>query len=247
MNYSDYIIYADESGGPNPTPVDPNYPVFVLNFCVFRKDRYADSVLPAVSAFKFEHFGHDDVVLHENVIRFRRQPFVFLRDERKRDTFMAGLAQIVRDTDFTIIAAVVDKRQMAHRYVGAQNVYELALGTCIERLHDFLTDRGQHGRITHVVIESRGKGGDNELEHALRRIRAGINSADDAKTGLEIRFADKKSNLAGLQVADLTARPIGRHVIEPNQSDRAWTSLKPKLMQSSKGNIDGWGLTILPK
>ena len=79
MRYSDYIIYADESGGPNLTPVDPNYPVFVLNSRVFRKDRYADSVLPAVSAFKFEHFGHDMVVLHERDTRHRNPPFALLR------------------------------------------------------------------------------------------------------------------------------------------------------------------------
>ena len=36
--YSDYIVFADESGDPNPASVDANYPVFVLNFCVFRKD-----------------------------------------------------------------------------------------------------------------------------------------------------------------------------------------------------------------
>ncbi len=55
--YSKYIIYADESGDPNPAAVDPNYPVFVLNLCVFRKDNYAVSVLPVVTAFKLAHFG----------------------------------------------------------------------------------------------------------------------------------------------------------------------------------------------
>ena len=92
--FSDYIIYADESGDPNPVSVDPNYPVFVLNFCVFRKHDYAASVLPAVAAvaaFKFEHFGHDAVVLHENDIHMRRPPFVFLRDEQRRSLFMDRL------------------------------------------------------------------------------------------------------------------------------------------------------------
>ena len=102
--YSDYIIYSDESGDPNPASPDANYPVFVLNFCVFRKDHYAASVLPAVAAFKFEHFGHDDVVLHENEIRRHRWPFVFSRDEQKRERFMAGITQIIQDADFTIIA-----------------------------------------------------------------------------------------------------------------------------------------------
>jgi len=89
--YSDYIIYADESGDPNPASPDTNYPVFVLNFCVFRKDHYAASVLPALAAFKFEHFGHDTVVLHENEICPQRPPFTFLRDEQARTSFMAGL------------------------------------------------------------------------------------------------------------------------------------------------------------
>ena len=90
VGFSGYIIYADESGDPNPASVDPNYPVFVLNFCVFRKDNYAESVLPAVSAFKFTHFGHDMEVLHENEIRLQKPPFVFLRDEQKREPFMDG-------------------------------------------------------------------------------------------------------------------------------------------------------------
>ena len=99
MRYSDYIVYADESGDPNPAVVDPNYPVFVLNFCVFRKDVYADAVLPAVAAFKFTHFGHDMAVLHENEIRLQKPPFVFLRDERKRELFIEGMAQIIREVD----------------------------------------------------------------------------------------------------------------------------------------------------
>ena len=64
MRYSDFIIYADESGDHNIANPAPNYPVFVLNCCVFRKASYAMSVLPAMTAFKFAHFGHDDVVLH---------------------------------------------------------------------------------------------------------------------------------------------------------------------------------------
>lgn len=246
VRYSDYIIYADESGDPNPASVDRNYSVFVLNFCVFRKDDYAASALPAVAAFKFAHFGHDMVVLHENEIRLQKPPFVFLRDERKRDLFMEGMARIIREVDFTIIAVVVDKRRLGYRYVLATEVYELALGACIERLHRFLGARGEGNRMAHIVIESRGKGGDGELENAFQRIRHGKNPEDKTKTGLEIRFADKKANSTGLQIADLTARPIGVHFIKPEQSNRAWDSLQPKLLRSPKGDVDGWGLTMLP-
>ena len=247
MSYSDYIIYADESGDPNPASIDDNYPVFVLNFCVFRKDHYAASVLPAVAAFKFQHFGHDDVVLHENEIRRHRWPFVFSRDEQKRERFMEGITQIIQDADFTIIAAVLDKRQLPHRFVPASEVYELVLEACIGSLHGFLEACGEGDRMTHIVIESRGKRGDSELEIAFQRIQYDKSAGDEAKTGLEIIFADKKTNSTGLQIADLTARPIGLRFINPEQSNRAWNAVEPKLFRSPQGSVNGWGLTILPE
>ena len=109
MRYSDYIIYADESGDPNPASVDANYPVFVLNFCVFRKDHYAGSVLPAVAAFKFAHFGHDAVVLHEQDIYRGKAPFDFDGDSGERTTFKHNLDTLIAGLDFGIISTVIDK------------------------------------------------------------------------------------------------------------------------------------------
>lgn len=243
MRYSDYIIYADESGDPNPATVDLNYPVFVLNFCVFRKDAYATSVLPAVAEFKFQHFGHDMVVLHENEIHLQRPPFVFLRDEQRRALFMARLGRLIRQADFTIIAAAIDKRRLEKPH----DLYEIALRKCMERTHGFLANLGERKRTTHIIIESRGSKEDRQLTEAFRRIRHGENPSGQALPSLDIVFADKKANSAGLQIADLTARPIGRHFIDPEQPNRAWDSLEPKLLRSPQGDVDGWGLTILPK
>ena len=77
--FSDYIIYADESGDHSLTKIDPVYPVFVLCLCVFRKRDYVRHTVPAVQRLKFKWFGHDTVVLHENDIRKQRGPFVILR------------------------------------------------------------------------------------------------------------------------------------------------------------------------
>lgn len=241
--YSDYIIYADESGDPNLTSIDADYPVFVLNFCVFHKDDYAKSVLPAVAAFKFEHFGHDGVVLHENEIRLQRTPFVFLRDEQQRALFMAKLDRLIRQADFTIIAAVVDKRRLEQPH----DPYEIALRNCMERTCGFLGNLGECKRTTHIIIESRGNKEDRQLTEAFRRIRHGENPSGQTLPSLDIEFADKKANSAGLQIADLTARPIGRHFIDPEQSNRAWDAIEPKLLRSPQGDVDGWGLTISPK
>ncbi len=245
--YSDYIIYADESGDPNPTSVDPNYPVFVINFCVFRKDHYASWVLPAVASFKFDYFGHDMVVLHENEIRLQRPPFTFLRDEQTQTRFMARLDQLIEAAEFTMIAAVLDKRQLSNLNYSTADPYGLAFNVCIERLHTYLESVGHQQLSTHVIIESRGTKEDRQFESAFRHVRDSNSSLHQAVPGLSIEFADKKTNSVGLQIADLTARPIGRHFIDPEQANRAWDTIEPKILRSQQGGMNDWGLTILPK
>ena len=242
--YSDYIIYADESGDPNPASVDPNYPVFVLNFCVFRKDVYTASVLPAVTAFKFAHFGHDAVVLHENEIRLQRPPFTFLRDGQAQARFMAGLDRLIREVDFTIIAAVFDKRKVDDRDLSMADPYELTFNACVERLHSYLESTGLQELMTHIIIESRGSKEDRQLEMAFQLVQDGTNPLNKTMSEFAVQFADKKTNSAGLQIADLTARPIGRHFIDPKQPNRAWDALEFKILR--QGNVDQRGLTILP-
>ena len=237
--YSDYIIYADESGDPNPASIDANYPVFVLNFCVFRKDEYAESVLPAATAFKFEHFGHDMVVLHEHDIRRRNLPFTLLHDERKRSEFMEDLNGIIAATDFTIIGTVIDKRRIEEQQSAPIDLYELAFGSCLEQAWDFLESRGQREKVTHIVMEGRGIREDNRLEREFRRAQGDASWTSKSLPELEIVFADKKANSAGLQIADLTARPIGRHFINPKQPNRAWALIMPKLFREPPTGATG--------
>ncbi|KQV02211.1 hypothetical protein ASC55_07915 [Microbacterium sp. Root322] len=51
---------------------------------------------------------------------------------------------------------------------------------------------------------------------------------------------------SGLQIADMTARPIGLHVMRPEQPNRAWDLISTKLVRSSKGHIEGYGLKVYP-
>lgn len=53
MNYSDYIIYVDESGDHGLVSIDGDYPVFVLDFYIFRKGHYAREVIPRMQELKF--------------------------------------------------------------------------------------------------------------------------------------------------------------------------------------------------
>lgn len=45
--FSDYIVYVDESGDHGLKNIDNNYPVFVLAFCIFKKQEHSRSYAPA--------------------------------------------------------------------------------------------------------------------------------------------------------------------------------------------------------
>ncbi|MYA87366.1 MAG: DUF3800 domain-containing protein [Boseongicola sp. SB0662_bin_57] len=52
-------------------------------------------------------------------------------------------------------------------------------------------------------------------------------------------LSSHQTNSAGLQIADLTARPIGRHVLDSTQPNRAWDIIEPKLRRNPAGDVKG--------
>lgn len=100
-------------------------------------------------------------------------------------------------------------------------------------------------RPTHVVFEARGKREDDELELEFRRVCDGENHRNESLP-FQMVFAAKQINSSGLQLADLTARPVGRHVMNPEQANRAYTIVEKKLDRSEAGKIEGYGLTTYP-
>lgn len=244
--FGDYIAYADESGNSSLKSIDPAFPVFALVFCIFRKDTYVSSVVPEVQQFKFEQFGHDAVILHEHEIYRQHPPFQFLKDPERRGVFLAGLERIVRSSDFVVVSAVIDKAKLVRKHGRrSPDPSELALRFCLERAHGFLEDAEQLGRRTHIVVEQRGGGDDARLIRAFHDIRSG-----DSRRGpmpeFELVTAAKKINSAGLQIADLVARPIARHVVNPEQPNRAYDAISTKLRRGPNGQTAGWGLKVYP-
>ena len=225
--FSDYVVYVDESGDHSLASVDREYPVFVLALCIFHKRHYAEKIIPAVEKLKFNYFGHDSVVLHENEIRKQKGAFAFLAQRAVRDEFMGQLTSIMDASNFILIACVVDKARLPKSEGASSNPYHIALGICLEALRTFLVEKRQDQLKTHVVVERRGKKEDAELELEFRRICDG-NNPGGRPLPFDIVFADKKTNLAGLQLADLVARPVGINHLRPAQENKAFDLLKTK-------------------
>lgn len=243
-DFSDYIIYVDESGDHSLESINPEYPLFVLSFCIFRKDAYASTMTPAVRKLKLETFGHDMVVLHEIDIRKKKGAFAKLGKEA-REAFLNRLTDIVQVEDFKLVAVVIDKNKLKARYANPGHPYHLAMEFGLERIYRYLKIMGQDDRLTHLVCEARGAKEDAELELEFRRIRDGSNYFHQPLP-FELMIADKKTNSEGMQLADLTARPIGLSVLRPDQKNRALAVLEEKFCRGETGRKEGVGLKIFP-
>ncbi len=245
MSFGNYIIYADESGDHSLTSINVEYPVFVLAFCIFRKADYSAVAVPQVQQLKFRFWGHDDIILHGHEIRKQHGDFRILLHPETRAAFITEMSAVMERIPFTLIAAVIDKSRHVKQYANPANPYELALTFCMERLHHWLKAEGEADKLTHVIVERRGRTEDQLLELEFRRIADGRNAAGKMPN-LAIRFMDKKHNSTGLQIADLVAHPIGRCVMKPQQPNRAYDIIKAKFRRGPTGKTEGFGLKVFP-
>ncbi len=114
-----------------------------------------------------------------------------------------------------------------------ENLYHLALQIGLEGVHKVLKEEGQLDGVTHIVFESRGKKEDKELELEFRRICDGENSIR-SQFPFEFVIASKMVNSCGLQLADLVARPIARHLLKPDQPNRAFEIPQKEVLDTKK-------------
>jgi hypothetical protein len=242
--YSDYIVYVDESGDHSLTSIDEGYPVFVLTFCIFRKENYAHFVTPALRMLKFSTFGHDMVIIHEHDIRKKLGAFSQLGKEQ-REAFLEKLNLLITETDFILIATVIDKYKIKQLAPQGMHIYHLAMQLGLEKLYSFFKSQGQEERLTHVVCEARGRTEDLALELEFLRVCSGSNSLQKTLP-FDLVISDKKTNSEGLQFADMMARPVGLSTLRPNQSNRAVKILEKKFHRDEEGIALGHGLYVYP-
>ncbi|TDH37830.1 DUF3800 domain-containing protein [Pseudohoeflea suaedae] len=238
-----YIFYADESGDHSLISVDPRYPVFALALCAFRKDTYCTRVVPRFQRLKFHYFGHDSIVLHEHDIRKQKNDFRIFVDQTLRERFLSDLNECVKKSPFRIFSTVIHKDELRTDFF-AENPYSICLKICLQQAALFLKRHGEVDRRTHFIFEKRGSKEDNELELEFRRITSGENELHERFPNFIIHFSDKRTNSTGMQIADLTARPLGLRVFRPAQANRAYELIQRKIMGSRRFSQPSRGIYI---
>ena len=167
------------------------------------------------------------MILHAHEIRKEKGDFKFLFNRKVREQFLGGLTTLMQRLPYTLIAGAIDKEQLNHRYADPDNPYSIAMRFCLEQAFSFLRERAE--KPTYVLVESRGRKEDGDL-----------------RLPFEVVFVDKKQNLPGLQLADLVCYSINRHLLKPDQPNRAYDVVEKKLHRSGEGRLAGHGLKTLP-
>lgn len=240
-------LYLDESGDHSLRIIDPQYPVFVLAGVLVETEYGQKELEQAVSRFKDDLFGRSDFVLRTADICRNRGVFEPLKNRVTRESFYEELNRLMRDLEYQVLACAIDKPRHARRYGSyAFDPYMLSLEVLVERLCYEVSAR-EGGQI---IAEKRNHHLDKQLELAWQKTKesgTSFVSAQDVQEKIrDLRLRSKQDNIAGLQLADLVASPIGRHVIgkKPKEDFRI---VESKLRRNWKGDYKGFGLVVLPR
>jgi len=215
---SKYRLYIDEVGNHdlNVADRDPSDLARYLSLTgVIVELEYVRSTLsPSLEGLKASFFNphpDDPIVLHRREILGAKPPFEALSDPSIRQRFDTQLLALISELDYSVITVTVDKGELVRRYRDhADHPYHYCLQALIERFAFELRDQGAVGD---VLAESRGASEDRSLKEAFRRLAEGGTRATSARlfdrhlTSVELKVKPKSANIAGLQVADLLARP----------------------------------------
>lgn len=243
---SRFIAFFDECGDHSLTRINPELPVFVLCTVIVERAAYARTIIPEIAAFKLRYFAHEGINLHSRDIRKAAGPFSILQNAGVRGRFLADLTGLMAALPFTLCVTAIRKDAHLERYgADAKNPYDIALEYSFERVLHFMEANGETDLP--VIAEARGKNEDNELRASFHRLMTQGTYYHQAerfrKLLCPLSFRRKQDNIAGIQLADLCAHPVARHVLKPQQPNRAFDVLQDHFYKAK--NVHG--LKVFPK
>jgi hypothetical protein len=261
---SKYRLYIDEVGNSDlGASYDENHRHLSLTGVIVSQAHVRETLRPQIEDLKLRYFGpHGDtpLILHRKELVNQRRPFQALLDPDLRAEFDVELLNLLRDWEYLVITAVIDK--LAHLQQHQQwafDPYHYCLTVILERFALELHSRGDQGD---VMAESRGGKEDMRLKAEFSRIYRGGTPGNisherfvECLTSSELKVSPKSANVAGLQLADLIAHPSfkatkarreGQPLAENFGGQVAAILESSKYRRSRFGRLDGYGRKWLP-
>lgn len=242
------ILFLDESGDHDLIKIDPEYPIFVLAGCIIDSQYDENIFTPALDRFKEDFFGSSKIVLHLAEYTRDGKGYEKLREKVLREQFYVGLNKIIKETEFNLVACIVDKKEHTKHYKNAIDPYLLSLEVILERFIMCLRAEKEKGI---VIAESRGTQLDNQLNLSFLDLKISgtrfLRPTDVAENIVDFRIKKKEENIAGLQLIDSIITPVGRRYLNKRNHYITYDVIKGKFRKHECGKYKGYGLVILPR
>lgn len=243
-----YHFFIDETGDHGLTFIDPNFPLFLLAGCLFTDDELKKAE-GKINGLKMEFFNTEEVILHSREIRKCEGAFQILFDLEIKKRFYEKVNAIMSEAKFAIIASGVDKEEHIKKYgKDAGNPYSISLSFIMERLI-YCSDSSADSRVD-IKIEKRGRREDAQLLEQYNRIKDSgtyfVNASRFKNRISDFDFVAKKENVIGLQIADLCAYPLARHVLNSEEPYIPFKIIQDKIYCNNAGEYRGFGLKVFP-
>ena len=242
-----FVLYLDECGDQNLSSFDPQFPIFTLCGVVVSEEQ--DELLAdRINSLKMDIWNNTNIILHSRDIRKCQNGFEVLFDLEVKKRFLESVNAILGDDIYIIICCAILKEPYIRQYGKLNDVYGLSLSYIMERVVFYLDSVGKDNIELRTVIERRGKKEDKSLlnyyNQLLDRGTYWVNGERMRRYFKRFDMRWKSENIVGLQVADLVAYPITRHVLNPNGVNLAYDVLKKNIYQ-----VDGkmYGMKVFPK
>ncbi len=260
-----YRIYIDEVGNHDLVHADdPNQRFLALTGVIIEANYTLQTLRPEMEQIKAEFFQKDPdepVIFHRKEMVNKRWPFKVLRDSEVEGRFNSILLSSLTRWQYHVVTVVIDKLAHREQYnLWHYHPYHYCLKVLLERYILFLHYGNHRGD---VMVESRGGKEDRKLKDSYTRLykdgtdNISIRIWQTRLTSKELKIKPKKTNITGLQLADLIAHPSRREILMDNEllsnnrtvfGDKICAILRQSkyLRNNRTGQIEGYGKKLLP-
>lgn len=242
-NNINYHLYIDECGDQNIETFSPTFPIFTLCGILVRND-LVPQLEAQICALKQEFWGNRQIILHSRDIRKCQNGFEILFDlDVKRRFYEAVNSLLGQRGMYVIISCSILKEQYIRQFGRFNDVYGQSLSFLLERAI-FCVDNQSTNRAGKIsaIVERRGKREDKNLQNyhhqLLEKGTYWITPERMKNRMMGLDFKWKAEDVPGLQIADLIAYPITRHVLNPQEVSLAFDILEPNIFREN-GELKG--------
>lgn len=242
------LVFIDESGNPKISCRDRDNPYFALTATIFNADYYFYIAEGIIDTFKEKWFGSSDHILHfRDIVSKRNGVYSFMRNGEKRVLFTTEINNLIKSLDFECCCILINLEGLQQQYGRfATNPLILAhqyLGERLQKDCCRLAKKTQRGRV--FVEECNYSATGITKEEFINYLRDDIVLNSPNIRGYHL--SPKKENLTGIQISDLCANPLRRHIIGAPFSVIDPNIILNKIVKNpTTGKTEGWGWKVFP-